>query len=239
MKAGLILSRLDSSRLPGKALINLGQKKLLEWPILALKSTNILTPILVTSDRRVDDPLVELAKKHEIRYFRGDLENVASRVKGCLEQYSISMFCRINGDSPFINLNILKSGFDLMEKEENLDFVTNILDRQFPYGISIEVFKSQAFLNHYRELNKHQQEHITSFFYENKANFNYKKISYPENDAHSIRFVVDYFSDLQNLERFLQFSQLENRIHELEIADLVQQYISFKLQDDKSILDKT
>jgi len=203
MNAGLILARTDSSRLPQKALKNLGGKKLIQWSIDGLLQIKNIKPIIVTSDRPVDDPLVEIAKENEIDFFRGSLENIAKRVKDCLEHFNIENFARINGDCPFINCELLEQGFDLISSKD-YEIVTNLIPRAFPYGMSLEMMNSQFFIHHYDQLIPDFQEHITTWFYNNIKQFKVFNIQYPFGNDHDVRMVVDTPKDLETLNKFLK-----------------------------------
>src|SRR5687767_5176706 len=139
--AAIVLARLDSSRLPNKALHKINGKPLIEYCIAPLLDNPMFIPILATSDRHIDDPLESIARKNGIKVFRGSLENIAQRVEECIKYYNISAFARINGDSPFVRKELLEDGFSLMERD-HLDLVTNLVPRSFPYGISLEIIRS-------------------------------------------------------------------------------------------------
>lgn len=204
MNAGLILARTDSNRLPNKALRSLGGKKLIQWSIDGIKALKGVTPIIVTSERKVDDPLIEIAQENNIHYFRGSLENIAKRVLDCVHHFEIEHFARINGDCPFLNLDLLQTAFAKINTTKDYDIVTNLLPRAFPYGMSIEILNSRFFANHYPSLIPAFQEHFTSWFYHRHEQFNIYKMSYPDGNDHDIRVVVDTPEDLESLNRFIE-----------------------------------
>ena len=69
MKIGaIILSRMDSSRLPGKALLEVGGKPILAYALsLCQKIDDFDSITLATSSRTIDDPLSDFAKFHNIK----------------------------------------------------------------------------------------------------------------------------------------------------------------------------
>jgi len=204
MNAGLILSRTDSNRLPNKALRDLGGKKLIQWSIDGVNLLKNVTPILVTTHRSVDDPLIEIAIENNIDYFRGSFENIAKRVLDCLNHFEIENFARINADGPFLNCELLQQGFAKITDSNNYDIVTNLIPRAFPYGMSIEIMRSHIFAEHYHHLIPDFQEHITSWFYNNIDRFRVFKMQYPFGNDHDIRVVVDTPEDLKNLNEFIK-----------------------------------
>jgi spore coat polysaccharide biosynthesis protein SpsF (cytidylyltransferase family) len=227
MKSGaIILARLDSSRLPGKALKRVGDKLLIEHCITKLKTSTLIEPILATSDREIDYPLIEIAKKHSIKYFAGNLNNVANRVLGCIDYFSLDYFARINGDSPFLNIHLLDTSFGEIVKGQ-YDFGTNLLPRTFPYGVSLEIFNSEIYRNGYKLFkgNSTYEEHITSYFYDNKSNYYYKnfessfKLS-PE-ESKNFRLVIDTKEDYEII---TQMHTLNKNIFEESIENVYQLY---------------
>jgi spore coat polysaccharide biosynthesis protein SpsF len=196
MIAALIQSRLDSKRLPNKAILSLGSKKLIEHCIDGVKRSKYFTPILITSDRLVDDPLEKVARENNILYYRGSCKNVALRVLNSIKEFNISYFARVNGDSPFLIPSLLDRGAENIFNSKN-DFVSNIVTRTFPYGVSVEIFNAKTFNNVYSKLNTDPiyQEHYTKYFYDNIKSFNYYEIRNDINMS-AVRAVVDTEDDL-------------------------------------------
>ncbi|OFZ51861.1 MAG: hypothetical protein A2381_00980 [Bdellovibrionales bacterium RIFOXYB1_FULL_37_110] len=218
----IILVRLDSQRLPGKALLEINHTKLIEFPLKALASQKSFRPIIATSDRKLDDPLEELAKKYHIEIFRGELNNVAQRVCDCIQYYQLNSFARINGDSPFLQTDLLLKGYKIF-LENQLDFITNLLPRTFPYGISLEIFNAKVFLDHMNHTkDSYHTEHITSFFYKNKDQFNFQNISMGEKiDASNVHLTVDTKQDFDFFEKMLNF---DNSILNKGLDDIILLY---------------
>ncbi|MCF7889137.1 MAG: hypothetical protein K9L78_03360, partial [Victivallales bacterium] len=189
MNAAIILSRTDSTRLPGKALLKIKNKTLLEWCIESLKGESNYKIIVATTKRKIDNTIVEIAQKNNVNFFRGDKNNVAKRVLDCANSYNLSAFARVNGDSPFIRKKLIIKAFNKIQ-ESNFDFVTNLVPRHFPYGISVEVFKTKTYEDAYKSLETDEQkEHVTTYFYENMSKYKPYFLTYMdghEND-HNIR----------------------------------------------------
>jgi spore coat polysaccharide biosynthesis protein SpsF len=221
MKCGaVILARTNSTRFPGKALARLNGKSIIEWCIDGTIGEDYVT-ILATSEEDADVPLREIAEKKGIPCFRGPLENVAERVLGCIRAFDLEYFARVNGDSPFVRNELISSAFKIAV-ENDLDFVSNLVPRAFPYGISVEVVRSSVFEENYRLMGSSiHKEHITSFFYENIGKFRTHFITYDGND-HDVRLTVDTPQDLERLQRMLSFAS--GAISELGIKSLVSLY---------------
>ena len=143
--AAMIPARLDSKRLPGKGLLPLGSLPVIGHVLNRTNRIKHLNSVfLTTTDRSIDDPLVEYAKNDlGIKVFRGDLNDVANRIIKCAIEYDIDFVVRINGDCPFIDPGLITEGIEIC-LAGGYEFVTNIPNRTFPYGISVEIFKNTS-----------------------------------------------------------------------------------------------
>ena len=71
MKIGIITqARTTSSRLPGKVLLEINEKTLLEYHLERLKESG-LERFVATTTNMEDDPIVEIAEQNKINYHRG------------------------------------------------------------------------------------------------------------------------------------------------------------------------
>lgn len=200
--AGIVLARMDSRRFPGKALTPVGGIPLLERCFSGVLRSRSFSPILATTARSIDQPLADLAESLGIPCFRGDLDDVYLRVCECLKCYEVDIFARINGDSPFVQTELLESGLDLLQRE-NCEFVTNLVPRRFPYGVSVEILRSELFVRCAKLVKKLQhKEHITSYFYENLDCIKYAPIV-EETDLSGVRLTIDTRKDLDFIEQML------------------------------------
>jgi len=222
MTAAIILVRLDSKRFPEKALKKLGRIKLIEYPIRALLKGKVFQPIIATTSRKIDDPLADLAKKYNILIFRGELKNVSRRIINCLRLYNIATFARINGDSPFVQTDLLQQGYDLYKKN-NYDFVTNLCPRTFPYGMSVEIFNAKFYIkNMLGAANKFDQEHVTSYFYKNNKKFKHHNIRMNQHqDNHDIRLTIDTPEDLRRIQAMINY---DKKIFQKNISEIISVY---------------
>lgn len=199
---GIFIARLDSSRLPGKALLDFGKYKLIEWGFVKIKKFNKIIPLIATTNRTLDDPLCELAVKYGIPVVRGDVNNIAGRVVSCLNTFSSDAFVRLNADSPYFQIDLIEKAIHIMENND-FDFVTNLICRTFPYGISIELIKSDVFKEAYAMFNESHREHIMSYFYQKIKDYSYYSIK-NEFDLSRLRLTVDEPIDAQKFHQALK-----------------------------------
>lgn len=104
---GIILVRSNSKRLPNKCFLNFGKVNVLEHIIQRCKHYDII-PIICTSYLKIDKKIVEIAKKHNIQYFRGSSQNKIMRLSKCCKKFKIEKFHTIDADDPFFCGNEIK-----------------------------------------------------------------------------------------------------------------------------------
>lgn len=220
LSGAIIIARMDSSRFPGKTMAHLGGKPIIERCIEALKDSDEFITLLSTTGREVDRPLVDVAEHLGIEYFQGSLD-VSERIAGCIKKFGLQYFARVNGDSPFTRRELLSEGFRTI-REKNLDFVTNLVPRAFPYGISVEIMKSEKFLSSLPDLNTgYYREHVTTYFYEHFGTLKTYCMPYAYGNDHDVRLVVDTQSDIERIEKMLSASK---NAFELSIPEIVKLY---------------
>jgi spore coat polysaccharide biosynthesis protein SpsF (cytidylyltransferase family) len=199
---GIILARMDSSRLPGKALTDFAGQPLLQYAIDGAKRSEAIRDVTVvaTTERAVDDPIAEYCRSHNVDVYRGETEDVSARALGCARSYSLDYFARLNGDSPFVDHGLLDQACEIA-RTTGTDFVTNVRPRSYPYGLSVEVFKTEVFARGYAQMSEpHHFEHVTLYFYEHLNDYSYRSLIHEERDLSSIRLTVDTPEDKDRFE---------------------------------------
>ena len=94
----VILSCLDSARLPGKVLLEVDGRALLGYVLAFFRNIGAIeTRALATSDRAVEYVLSNFAKMNGITCIRGSLDNVAQRFLSAMEALNLDAAVRING----------------------------------------------------------------------------------------------------------------------------------------------
>lgn len=198
----LIVGRVDSSRFPAKILKTLGGITVLEWVVTRLRSIPALHGKigLATTTRTIDDELVLLAKVLGIPAFRSQhVGNVAMRLCDACDFFGWDTFIRINGDSPLLDPSLLKRGIEI-HKSSQTDFVTNLLPRTYPYGVSCEIIRTATLKRYIKYFNIQELEHVTSWFYSHPEQLVIKNLSSPFPYNPSVRLTIDTREDLYRME---------------------------------------
>jgi spore coat polysaccharide biosynthesis protein SpsF len=204
----IILTRFNSTRLPGKALRSINGKQVLTYILERLTQVIPITNIVVaTSIESTDDPIHEYTVRMGVKCFRGSLENVAERFFDAAIRNSFDYAIRINGDNLFVDINLLRNMIQLVERN-NYDFISNVKNRTYPPGMSIEIVRTQYFNDHLKKIRKNAayREHVTLYFYEHEEAGKYH---YIYNDTYLNNIGVNLAIDTQ--EDFLRCRNIINK----------------------------
>ena len=113
----IIQARMSSTRLPGKVLITVANKPLIQYLIDRLSLCRMLGDITVaTSLAQSDDLLESYCRVTGLQCFRGALDDVAGRFNAVLENYKHDAFVRINADSPLIDPDLIDKGISIFSE---------------------------------------------------------------------------------------------------------------------------
>jgi len=197
----IILSRLDSRRLPGKALRKVAGRPLIDYVLgFCRRIDGVSVIVLATTDRALDDPLAAYADEVGIPCVRGAVDDVAGRFLSAMECYKLDAALRINGDSPLNDAMLLGQGLQLF-LQEDVDLVSNVPQRTFPFGMSLEVVKREAMERAYLMMDKEDhKEHVTKYFYDNPEIFTIKTVSSKHSFFSRVQLAVDTKEDLDRVE---------------------------------------
>jgi spore coat polysaccharide biosynthesis protein SpsF len=200
----IIQARSSSKRFNQKVLFSIKGKPMIDHVILRVKKSKSISNLVVaTSKNKSDDKLVAHLKKSKIKYYRGDLNNVAKRLVNAAKKYKQNYFLRINGDSPLIDYKIINKAVNIFKKnkKKKFDIITNVFPRTFPKGQSVEIINVNAISYNLHNMNKNEKEHVTQYFYKNSSNFSIK--NFKSKKKILVKMTVDIKKDIDNIIKFL------------------------------------
>ena len=158
--------------------------------------------VVATSKASSDDPLAAYIKSIGIAVFRGDLDNVVQRFQQCLIHFPCQWFFRICADSPLLDADLL--GAVARSCVDGVDLVTNVQQRTFPAGQSVECLAAERFAAiDTKNLDMEEREHLTQHYYRNPAKFRIVNLSAATKGLATQSFVVDTIEDLRHMEDIL------------------------------------
>jgi spore coat polysaccharide biosynthesis protein SpsF len=193
----IVFARLDSARLPGKALTSIAGKPLLDRVIDRCYATpGSPTIIVATSDRATDDPIANHVTARGELLFRGATEDVAGRALACAEAHGLDRFARISGDSPFIDPDLIARCL-ARSRDGAAELVTNVFPRTYPIGVSVEVITTAVMRRIVAEtVDPEDREHVTRYAYRRAELFILDNVSASDDRYAGVSLSVDTQADL-------------------------------------------
>ena len=140
----ILQSRVRSTRLPSKVLMDLGGRPLLAFMIERIKRCPDLNQIiLATTNHPSDDPLDLLGKKLGLKVVRGSTNDVLARYFQATKDTKDSILVRLTGDCPLIDPQLISEAIKKF-KSEKVDYLSNCFPPTYPDGLDVEVFTKEA-----------------------------------------------------------------------------------------------
>ena len=214
MRIGVIIeARMSSTRLPGKVLMKVKNKTMLQ---LIVDRVNLIkkidTTIVATTINKKDDEIIDWCKLKKIKFFRGSENNVLNRVYKAAKKFRLSTIILITGDCPLIDHNIISQVLNIY-LNNNADYVSNSHIRTYPDGMDVQIFNYKSLSkSNILVKNKIEKEHVTLNIRRNPKIFKPIYVMAPNNlhwpelgltldeigDFKLIRKIIIYFHNKKN-----------------------------------------
>jgi spore coat polysaccharide biosynthesis protein SpsF len=173
----IIQARMGASRLPGKVLLEIAGKPMIQHVIERTLRARVLdTVAIATTTDPSDDPVAAFAVSMGIPHTRGSLHDVLDRYYQAAKTFQPDVIVRITGDCPVIDPEVIDETIKLVTGQSALssqffDFACNRLPppftRTFPIGLDVEVCTFAALERAWRESTEtFHREHVMPFLYE-------------------------------------------------------------------------
>lgn len=200
----VIQARMSSSRLPGKVMMPLAGRPVLETIVDRLTRVKKASQIIVaTSEEIADDVIAAFCQRAEISCYRGSLNNVLDRFHSAALYYNLENVIRVTADCPLIDPKIVDELIDLHMIENN-DYTSNVLEPSFPDGLDAEIFKFGALAKaHAQAKLPSDLEHVTKYIYSNPAIFKLGCLRSKQDFSH-VRWTLDEPEDFVVIKEIYQ-----------------------------------
>lgn len=188
--------RLSSSRLPGKALLPLGGKTVLDWTLCAMRKIPA-DAYYVATDESSYQALIPFCERNGFSVFKGPLEDVLERYCLLIEETGADTVIRATADNPFL---FYEAGIELCElykrrrETSKCDYITFT---GLPHGSGIEMFDAASLLKA-RTLtdSAYDHEHVGPSLYNHPESFRSVMVPAPEKWNHpELRTTIDTPAD--------------------------------------------
>lgn len=190
-------ARFASTRLPGKALAKIENLPSLAHVLIrALRIPGVTRFVLATTTDKLDDELVEIALGLGYQVFRGDKNDLVSRLHLAAEMVSADFIVRITGDCPVLD-PILAGKVLAKALGEKADLTLNYSPPTFPDGLDVAVFSMKGLERlSAQNLSAFDREHVTTAIERGSTKLLTSRVTSRTNLAHN-RWTLDNIEDLE------------------------------------------
>ena len=189
---------MSSTRLPGKVLLSIGTKTMLEWVVTRVRrSTSIDEVVIATTTESSDEAIVAECKRLGAACHRGSELDVLDRYYNAATARDADVVIRITSDCPFIDpreIDRIAQGF----RASSPDYASNCMAPGYLRGLDAEIMTMESLARAWREApHGYHRVHVTPYIYQNPLRF--RLLAVPpmsERDFSSLRWTVDTQEDL-------------------------------------------
>ena len=197
----IIQARMGSSRLPGKVMLDINGRPMLDWVITRARRAKLVDDVAVATTTDVsDDPIEAYCKAQGVPVYRGDVFDVLDRYYQAARAFHADTIVRLTADCPLLDPYVVDQTVRRFYAD-GADFAANRLPppfkRTFPIGLDTEVCSFAALERAWKEANqKYQREHVMPYLYDEDGRFKVVVVNNPE-DFGDQRWTVDTPEDLE------------------------------------------
>ena len=216
----IVTARMTSKRLPGKTLMKIIGKPIIELLIQRLSYSKKINQIVVAiPNNNKNKKLKNFLKKKQYSFFQGNEKNVLNRFYNTAKLYKADIVVRITGDCPLVDSNIVDNLIKKLIKQKK-DYITNANPLTYPDGLDAEVITFKALEKCYKSVtNDYDKEHVTTYIRNSKkfnVMYNQYKVNYSDQ-----RWVVDEKEDFIVVKKIFEYFKPRINFRWLDILKLL------------------
>lgn len=168
----IIQARMGSTRLPGKMLMEIGGKPVIELVYDRVLSAKRINQVwLATTSNAEDDVLASWALSHQLATFRGSSDDVLDRYYQAALTAKADIIVRITGDCPLHDSQIIDTVVGEHVRSKN-DYTSNVHPATYPDGLDVEVVSFPALKKAWQEAQlASEREHVTPYIWKHPELF--------------------------------------------------------------------
>lgn len=191
---------MGSIRLPGKVLLPIEGRPILEWMVERVRASEELDEVVVaTTDLPIDDAIRNLCREIEVPYLSGHPSDLLDRHLQVARALNADAVVKIPSDCPLIDPRVIDAVVGAFRfHHPRHAFVSNLHPASWPDGNDVEVVRVDALVQAWREATRpFQREHTTPFIWDRPARFSIGNVRRPGgrglSTSHRLR--LDYEED--------------------------------------------
>ena len=220
----IIQARMSSQRLPGKVLMDICGKPMLQRVIDRVKQAKLVDNIVVaTTTKPLNRNIIRLAEECNVRSYVGSEDDVLDRYYQAVVNLSSlkihwETIVRITADCPLIDPKVIDKVIRYY-LDNGYDYVSNV--GNYPDGFDVEVFSYKALKKAWEEAtNPYDREHVCTYILKDWSlevgRLEYSGLPYPR----SIRFQVNTIEDLNFVRRI--YGKLGDKFYLEDVLKLLE-----------------
>jgi len=220
----VVQARTGSTRLPGKVLLPLGGKTILEQMLARVRRARLCgTVVVATTYEPADDAIEALARRVAVCCYRGDPLDLLDRHYQVGRALDADLVVKIPSDCPLIDPAIIDRVIgSCLDGHGRYDYLSNLHPPTHPDGNDVEVCTFEALATAWRVAREpSDREHTTPFFWRHPEAFRIGNMMWETGLDLSCthRIVLDYAEDYEVIRRV--FDALSARVPDFGVADIV------------------
>jgi len=200
-------ARMSSTRLPGKTLMDLGGKPVVNHVVERARASRLADDVwIATTTDSTDDVLVAHLEAAGMPCMRGSLDDVLARYVQAAEASSADTIVRVTCDCPLIDPDAIDAVIAGFRQGPLVDYCSNGLRRTYPIGMDAEVFSREALKRaHTEAAQQHEREHVTPYMYQHPDSFRLRNVDAPPWAVWpELRLTLDDARDLVLLQKVVE-----------------------------------
>lgn len=224
MKTGvLVLARMGSTRLPGKVMMRLKDKPVLQHVVeRCSRAEKVDQVIVVCTDAAADKTITDFCEDNGYSYYVGKGEDVVNQIYEAAKHYKLDLIVDITADCPLIDPVIIDNILYKMEieflKHKHIKKFTvygsNLFPRTYPDGFDVQIYATSLmrilnlFLHKNSPCRRNGGWNIPKYFTVIKVN------EETENPIPTLRLTLDTRKDYKLINKI--FKQFEDNTFSFE-----------------------
>ncbi|WP_321391731.1 glycosyltransferase family protein [Emcibacter sp.] len=215
----IVQARMTSTRLPGKVLMPLSGKTILEHVIERCQRIRGIDEVCVAlPDDEAQEPLAGFVRKLSgVSLFQGAETNVLERTFQAARHVNADTLLRVTSDCPFID-PLVSGALLAAYREAGTSYARLPMDRGYPLGFDTEVLSMSLLQEVYEaETDDYEKEHVTPYIWRRPEKYGCLMLDCLP-DLRSWRLVVDEQKDYEFASRV--FGELYPRRPNFGFEDL-------------------
>jgi spore coat polysaccharide biosynthesis protein SpsF len=196
-------ARMGSTRLPGKVLLRIQGKSILERAVWRLRASATVDEVAVlTTTREDDDAIAREALRLGVRLHRGPVNDVLKRFKQASDKFGAEIIIRATADNPLIDIGSI----DRTVRGIRSSRLEYCMETDLPYGAATEAITAAALTRVDGEARyPRHREHVTLYVKDHPDRFRMAFLDPPDSLRRpDLRITVDTPQDFIFVESLIQ-----------------------------------